>query len=305
MDVMKSSIGIYQPFYKPALIEGLDPGFIALDWLSNPAPALRELALHRHIAVNEICAGHQLTGLLSPKFFAKTGLRSQQVYDWISANPGHDIYLISGLPYLPYTSYNLIERSTMLHHPRFESRFRSLSCEIGLELSREFPRQTNANLCLCNYWIASTTFWEGWVRDIVAPTFELIGRRKETDEIFGHHKYLAPSPVYNLTVLYERLIDHYIARKKINALYYPWNAQSVLSMPYYMPAIRKYLETMIPQIDRIDAAGPWRASDKTWLRQQYAAVSTGGDFASETMVTDPVDFDLPRFYPTEQAAAPR
>jgi hypothetical protein len=301
---MKCSIGIYQPFYKRALIERLDPGFIPLDWMSNPAPALRELALHRHIAVNRIYAGHQLTGLLSPKFFSKTGLRSQQVYDWISANPGHDIYLINGLPYLPYANYNLIERSTIVHHPSFESWARSLSSEIGLELPGKLPRQTNANLCVCNYWIASARFWEGLASEVIAPIFELIGRRKETDEIFGHHKYPAPSPAYNVTIIYERLMDHYIAQKKINALYYPWNAQSVLSLDRYRPSIKAYLETMIPAVDRIDAAGPWSASDKTWLRKQYAAVNMG-DAAYETLFTDPIDFDLPRFYPTQQAAVPR
>jgi len=276
----------------------LDPGFIPLDWLSNPAPALRELALHRHIAVNKIYTKHQLTGLFSPKFFSKTRLRSQQVYDWISDNPGHDIYLINGLPYIPYANYNLIERSTIVHHPRFESWARSLSGEIGLELPGKLPRQTNANLCVCNYWIASAAFWEGLVRDVIAPIFELIGRRKETDEIFAHHKYRAPSPVYNLTIIYERLMDQYIAQKKINALYYPWNARSVLSLDCYKPSIRAYLETMMPPVDRIDAAGPWSDSDKAWLREQYAAVNIG-DSADETLVNDPIGFDLPRIYPTD------
>src|SRR5476649_2687741 len=125
LNSMKSSIGIYQPFYKRALIERLDPGFIPLDWMSNPAPALRELALHRHIAVNRIYSGHQLTGLLSPKFFSKTRLRSQQVYDWISDNPGHDIYLINEAPYTSYASYNGIERSKINCHPAFESSMRT------------------------------------------------------------------------------------------------------------------------------------------------------------------------------------
>jgi hypothetical protein len=39
---MRSSIGIYQPFFKASLIERLDRGFIALDWVLNPTPALRE-----------------------------------------------------------------------------------------------------------------------------------------------------------------------------------------------------------------------------------------------------------------------
>jgi hypothetical protein len=140
---MKSSIGIYQPFFKLALIGRLDSGFIPLDWLSNPTPALRELALHRHIATHRIYAGHQLTGLFSAKFFSKTAMRSQEVYDWISDNPGHDIYHINGMPYVPYASYNLIERSNILHHPGFENRARSLAREVGLELPAQLPRQTN------------------------------------------------------------------------------------------------------------------------------------------------------------------
>src|SRR5277367_5544890 len=84
---MKPSIGIYQPFYKPELVERLDDGFTALNWLSNPAPALREFALHRYIAQQKIYERHRLTGVLSPKFFSKTGLLSSQVCSWLADNP--------------------------------------------------------------------------------------------------------------------------------------------------------------------------------------------------------------------------
>jgi hypothetical protein len=52
------------------------------------------------------------------------------------------------------------------------------------------------------------------------------------------------------------------------------------------------------RIDRIDEAGPWSNGDKAWLRKQYAAVNMG-DAADETLVNDPIDFDLPRFSPRE------
>jgi hypothetical protein len=294
---MKSvSIGIYQPVFKPTVLKRLDPGFIPLEWLSNPAPALRELALHRHIAFNRLHARHKLTGLLSPKFFSKTNLRSQHVYEWILDNPGHDIYLINGMPYIPYANYNLIERSTIIHNPRFEEWTRFACNSIGLELPETLPRQTNANLCVCNYWVASAGFWDDLFRDVIAPLFDLFDRRNERDDIFGYHKYSAPSPVYNLTIIYERLMDHYIAHKKVNALYFPWTGESVLALDRYTPSIRTYLETMIPLVDRIDE-GEWSGSDKAWLRDKYSAINAG-DAADETIVNDPVDFDLPRFYPT-------
>jgi hypothetical protein len=292
---MERSVGIYQPFFKASLIERLDPGFIALDWMSNPTPALRELALHKHIAVQNIYSRHQLTGLLSPKFFAKTNLHSQQVYDWIADNPGHDIYLINGGPYGPYTTYNSVERTKISQGPAFESWMRALCMTFGLELPEELPRQTNGNRCSCNYWIASPTFWENWNNEVIEPIFAMMDRCKETDKIFAYAKYRGPTPVYNITFFYERLIDYYVARTKFRAIYYPWSEQSVLSLDYH-PTVRVYLEEMIPLVDRIDAAGQWRDSDKAWLQQRFAGLSSGGVIV-DTLAFDPADFDLPRSYP--------
>jgi hypothetical protein len=292
---MELSIGIYQPFFKASVFERLDPGFIALDWMSNPTPGLRELALHKHIAVQNIYSRHQLTGLLSPKFFSKTNLRSQQVYAWIADNPGHDIYLINGGPYSPYTTYNSVERGKISHDPAFESWMRALCGTIGFELPKELPRQTNANRCSCNYWIASPTFWESWVKEVLAPIFEMMGNCREPGEILAYARYRSPTPVYNIAFVYERLIEYYVARKNFNATHYPWNAQSVLSLNYH-PTVRVYLEEMIPLVDRIDAAGQWSDSDKAWLQERFATL-TLGDVAVDTLAFDPADFDLPRSYP--------
>jgi len=90
------------------------------------------------------------------------------------------------------------------------------------------------------------------------------------------------------------LIDYYVAQKKINAIHYPWNAQSVLSLNYH-PSVKAYLEEMIPLVDRIDAKGRWSDSDKAWLRERFAALNLGD--ATVELASDPADFDLPRFYP--------
>jgi hypothetical protein len=292
---MEVSIGIYQPFYKPALVERLDSGFIALNWLPNPAPAQRELALHHYIAVRKIYSKHRLTGVFSPKFFAKTNLSSQQVYDWIQDNPGHDIYLISGEPHLTYANYNAIERISIIQSSAFETRLRSLCGEIGFNLPDFSLRQTAANSCYCNYWIASATFWENWFKDVVAPIAEMIRRHKETDSFLAYGIHAAPTPVYQLTFIYELLINHYILQKRVNSIYYPWNAQNILSLDYH-PSIRAYLEDMMPLVDRIDARGQWNDKEKSWLRQRYAA--TRLVFAArERLSFDLADFDLPSRYP--------
>jgi hypothetical protein len=288
---MQPPIGIYQPFFKPELKERLDRGFIALDWLSNPTPALRELALHHHITTNRLFARHRLTGLLSPKFFSKTRLHSKTIYAWIAENADHDIYLINGGPHVPYVHYNGVVRSQMLYSPVFEERMRDLCWKLGFELPNKFPRQTNANRCSCNYWIASVRFWENWIADVLLPIFALKG----SHELFTYASHSGQAPVYLLTFIYERLIDFYIERKGIDAIYYPWHTKSILSLDYD-PALKTYLEVTIPFVDRIDDTGVWSDSDRTWLQERYTALALTGA-RHELLASDPADYDLPKIYP--------
>jgi hypothetical protein len=294
---MDQSVGIYQHFYKPGILDRLDSGFIALDWMSNPLPALRELALHHHIATRQTFLKHRLTGLLSPKFYAKTNLTSAQVYDWIAENPGYEIYLISGSAFRPYTQYYAIERHEISHGPFFERRMRSLCRVIGFDLPECLSRQTNKNICGGNYWIATADFWKRWTSDVIEPIFTLFDRRHEADELFQYCDYAAPTPVYQMVFMYERMMDYYIARHGINALYYPWTAERVLGLEYH-PSIRKYLEEIVPEVDRIDARGAWTAEERRWLRERYDAVRLPYT-PDETLSADPLDFDLPRRYPDQ------
>jgi hypothetical protein len=299
-----SNIGIYQPFYKSALIERLDEGFLALNWLDNPAPALREFAIHRHFCTEKIYESHCLTGLFSPKFFAKTNLASQRIFVWIEANPGFDLYLIGGAPFMPYENYNGIERNKVNITPDFEDRLRSLCAAISFDLPDEFPRQTNKNYCACNYWVGSRSFWDRWSRDVVGPLSDLFEKRSAASQYFAYANYPAPQPVYLLTFIYERLVDYYVAQKKIHAIYYPWDAHSLLSMDCH-PAIKKYLGEMMALVDEIDASGKWSEAQKLWLRERYSAVTREigaharlrGYNASETLAADIADFDLPSRYP--------
>lgn len=174
---------------------------------------------------------------------------------------------------------------------------RDLCGKIGFELPAEFPRQTNANRSSCNYWMASPTFWENWIADVITPIFALIDGCKETDEIFTYARHMAPAPVYVLTFIYERMIDYYIEQKGIDAIYYPWDARSILSLDY-APSVRAYLEVMIPLVDRIDAMGQWSNSEKAWLRERSTAI-TSARAESEMLTTDPADYDLPKLYPTK------
>ena len=166
---------------------------------------------------------------------------------------------------------------------------------IGFDLPERLSRQTNKNLCSGNYWIASADFWQRWTKDVVGPIFALFNQRHEADQLFQYCDYAAPTPVYQMVFMYERMVDYYIARHRINALYYPWTAERVLALEYH-PSIKKYLEEMTSEVDRIDARGAWTAEERRWLRERYAAVRLRWS-PNENLSADPLDFDLPRRYP--------
>jgi hypothetical protein len=210
---MTLPVGIYQPLYKPRLAEFLDDGFLPLDWLHNPMPGLRESALHLRIASERLYRRHRLTGLLSPKFFSKTGLASSQVHAWIEDNPGYDLYLINGASYYPYVNYNAIERTVEQQGPGCEQKIRVFANAIDFRLPAEFPRQRNPGMCRCNYWIASQGFWDAWIEDIVVPSVRTLTGHQSAKEFLAPAHYSAPTPHSFFLSVYENLIDLYVKKK--------------------------------------------------------------------------------------------
>jgi hypothetical protein len=290
---LSASIGIYQPLFTKAVREYLDPGFTVLDWLHNPSPELRELALHHHIWQSRLFERRHLTGLLSPKFFSKTGLTSRDVKHWIKQNPGHDIYCFDGRPFVPYTHYNSIERG-VINHPEFEDLTRRVCLAIGFGLPVQLGRQTNRQTIYCNFWCASSSFWERWSTEIVLPIFELV----QSDaflarKVFCKMPYRSPTPVFLIVFIYERIMSYYIQVKGIDAAMFPWTAERILGLNW-PPAMRDYLEHNIPWIDEVDRRGQWTSDDRARLAGAYGKLLSQADIrAHEADSFNPHNYDLP------------
>lgn len=303
MSGLNSPIGIYQPLFNEAIREYLDPGFITLDWLHNPSPELRELAVHHYILESRIFERHSLTGIVSPKFFSKTGLTSREVKDWINQNPGHEVYCIDGRPFVPYTSYNSIERAA-LSHPEFEDGMRRVCSAIGFDLPVELGRQTNQQTIHCNFWCASPSFWERWSREIVLP---LLGRVQSDPQlasrVFRKTPYRSPTPVFLIVLIYERIMSFYIQLKGIDAAMFPWTEERILGLDW-LPPMRDYLANNIRRIDEIDRRGRWTSHDRAKLADAYMELLSRVDIRVNGATTlNPNNPDLPaRRPPTDSPA---
>ncbi len=303
MSGLNSPIGIYQPLFNEAIREYLDPGFITLEWLHNPSPELRELALHHYILQSRIFERHDLTGIVSPKFFSKTGLTSHEVKDWIRQNPGHEIYCFDGRPFVPYTSYNSLEQAAR-SHPGFEDGMRRVCRAIGIDLPVELGRQTNQQLIHCNFWCASPSFWERWSKDVVLPIFRLAQSDPHlASKVFCKTPYHSPIPVFLIVFIYERIMSFYIQLKGIDAAMFPWTEERILGLDW-RPPMRDYLANNIRWIDEMDRRGRWTSDDRAKLADAYIELLSRVDIRVNGATTfDLNNPDLPaRRPPTDSPA---
>lgn len=290
--VSDAGIGIYQAAFSEAVREYIDPGFITLDWLHNPSPELRELALHKHILDSRLYERHRLTGLFSPKFFSKTNLTSAQVRRWIARNPGHEVYGFNGRSFVPYVAYNSIERGAFLF-PGFEQGVRQVCREIGFDLPAQPARQTNAQSLQCNYWCATPEFWERWGKEIVYPIFEIARRGNSlAGAVFSVTPYLSPTPVFLIAFIYEVLISNYIQANNIQSVMYPWSPEEILDLTLPEP-VKGYLAQNIPWIDEVDRSRRWTPDARARLAGAFSEFLRQSDIRHEANSFDLSSHDLP------------
>lgn len=296
---MHRKIGIYRNYSHPDLIGYLDPGFIPLDWTHNPYPQIREVAIHHDFGQREAYREHHLSGVLSPKFFSKTKMRAARAHDWIEANPGYEIYLISGGPFMPYVAFNSIERGCAIHGDEFESRARLVYSALGVELPERLGRQTARNLAYTSAFVATQDFWRTWTREILEPLRVMeTGNPDVAHAAYSLTPYFSPTPAYWVAFLYERLISYFIQLRGIKALFYPWTADEILGLnfqPHFVP----YLRRMIPLVDRIDARSAWTDEQRDWLKSEWLETHRQGR-GFEMITSDPLNFDRPALRPTHE-----
>ncbi len=266
-------IGLYQVVLSDAVIPYLDPGFAPLDWRHNPCPEMREILIHDHMVKTGITKKHRLTGVLSAKFFVKTNLRSHDILNWIQSNPGHDIYLISGHPFVTYFGFNSIELANSFHRSDFGDVYNQVCGRLGVRPTSIDERQTNENFSYCSYFFATPEFWEEWHKNVIAPilTKGLIGDDLY-DSIHSPASYTNDAPpVYLSPFIYERLISPYIAQAKLKSLYYKWASDDILNLAMSYE-LREHLERVMPIIDDMDMRNAWNHENKNFPLSEYMAL---------------------------------
>jgi hypothetical protein len=148
-------IAIYEPIY--LLGQTLsDPAFKPLRLEAN-YPEWREFRIIVDMYRRGMHRLQRFTGLMSPKFAAKTGISGKRFIDCIGENADADVCFINPFAYLSYISLNVWTQGEV-YHPGLKKRAQDLldSSDIDLEIenaARHGPR--------------SERFWDDYVGGIL------------------------------------------------------------------------------------------------------------------------------------------
>src|ERR1700733_2169481 len=145
-------IGIHTICHAPGMVEAVDPAFLPFDVTAEPQAERRGTA---HMLTFWRQGGHREypgSGLLSPKFSAKTGIDGNVFTDFIASNPGYDVWFINPYPHYFYLSYNIWEHGE-LWYPGLCQRAAQIFAAAGINMDLAgFPRSTPGTLLFSNIW---------------------------------------------------------------------------------------------------------------------------------------------------------
>ena len=234
---MSTNTKIFQIYYKPELIAHCDPDFVPLDNTANPHPELREWDVWNRNHEDILAQDLDYWGYVSWKFKEKTNLTGRQALDWITANPGHDVYLFN--PYIVNEACfaNSWEQGD-IHHPNISTIGNKFLTKLGYnDIDVKSMILDRNSTVFANFVIGNKKFWT----EFMAFSRKLFTEADKDsifkDEVFGagRSNYAHDRTLPNFTFLIERLIPTFLELEGFSSLGYKYTADTLSTK--YQPYI--------------------------------------------------------------------
>jgi hypothetical protein len=242
------------------MVRTVDPDFLPFDVTADPQPERRETAhmlafwrqgMHRQYAVS---------GLLSPKFSAKTGISGKIFNDFIATNPGYDVWFINPFPHYFYLSYNIWEHGEAWY-PGLCERASRLFAAAGIAMDPgDFPRSTPNTLLFSNIWAGTTSFWDRFMAFVADVT----RHAERSPAVFDPIPYENGDSTY-FPFIFERLFTTFLVmHPSIKARYANFQFAHILDITDTTD--RLLIREWGPMIDRWDGAGVYSDDQRAIFR---------------------------------------
>lgn len=230
---MSTNTKIFQIYYKPELIAHCDPDFVPLDNTANPRPELREWDVWNRNHEDILAQDLDYWGYVSWKFKEKTNLTGRQALDWITANPGHDVYLFNPCIINEACFANSWEQGD-IHHPNISTIGNKFLTKLGYnDIDVKSMILDRNSTVFANFVIGNKKFWT----EFMAFSRKLFTEADKDsifkDEVFGagRSNYAHDRTLPNFTFLIERLIPTFLELEGFGSLGYKYTPDT-LSIKY-------------------------------------------------------------------------
>jgi len=162
---MKRNLFIYQIYYTKETQSKLDRGFIPLDNIENKRPDWREYWCIKNFFTKNKIIDDDFYGFFSPKLFERTGLLSDDIYDFINQNEENiDIFLFNPIKKSSFVFFNVIDQATDKHDSKTFDIFKKIFFIISKNKLNVFDLVNHSNSTVyCNYFVAKGSFWKKWL----------------------------------------------------------------------------------------------------------------------------------------------
>jgi hypothetical protein len=206
---------------------------VPLDNTDNPNPELREWDVWDREYDSLIASDLEYWGFVSWKFKEKTNLTGQQVYDFINAYPGQDVYLLNPCIVNEACFANSWEQGDY-YHPNISAIGNKFLQKIGYGdvdvKSMLLDRNTTV---FANYVVGSRKFWTKFMEFSRKLFTEAEKDPVFKEEVFGAggSNYAHDKTLPNFTFLIERLIPTFIELEELSAVGFK-HSPDTLAMKY-------------------------------------------------------------------------
>lgn len=232
---MSSNTKIFQIYYKPELLQHIDPDFIALDNTANPRPELREWYNWDQEHEKRLSENLDYWGYVSWKFFEKTNLYGHQALEFINSNPGYDVYLFNPCIVNEAVFANSWEQGD-LHHPNISAIGNKFLTKLGYtDVDVRAMVLDRNKTVFANYVVGNRKFWTEFM-DFSRRLFTEADKDPEfKEEVFGlgRSNYAHDRSLPNFTFLIERLIPTFLELGGYNSIGYTYNKPNELNVKYH------------------------------------------------------------------------
>jgi hypothetical protein len=204
-------IGIYEPLYAPGQ-KLTESSFLPLEIDNGVRSQWREFKIYVDMYRAGIHRRHGYTGLFSPKFHLKTGIRGDEFVEFVASNSQAQVCFVNAFPQLPYFSYNVWMEAECAH-PGIGKRAQALIAKAGINWTlTNVPRHGPDVLCYCNFWVGDESFWERYVGGVLVPIAEFLERNPTCDvakSVLDDTQHSEPTAF--LPFIVERLFSTYLS----------------------------------------------------------------------------------------------